>query len=63
MCDTPFELIYIVVQSNKNQFKTFLQERAGAFGIGTGKEPQKPRPKVKTMYIIYLMRIFALPAI
>ena len=63
MLDTPFKLIYIVVQSNKNQFKTFLQEGAGAFGSGTGKEPQKLRSKGKTMYIVYLMRIFVLPAI
>ena len=28
-----------------------------------GKEPQKPHPKLKNMYIIYLMRIFALPVI
>ena len=36
---------------------------AGAFGNNTGKEPQKPCPKLKNVYIIYLLRIFALPAI
>ena len=41
----------------------FLQQEAGAFGNNMGKEPQKPRPKMKNMYIIYLLRIFALPAI
>ena len=41
----------------------FLQQEAGAFGNNIGKEPQKPRPKLKNMYIIYLLRIFALPAI
>ena len=42
--------------------KFFLQQKAGASGNNIGKEPQKPRPKVKNMYIIYLLRIFALPA-
>ena len=41
----------------------FLQQQAAAFGNNIGKEPQKPRPKLKNMYIIYLLRIFALPAI
>ena len=29
-----------------------LQQEAGAFRNDIGKEPQKPRPKLKTMYII-----------
>ena len=33
------------------------------FGSNRGKELQKPRPKLKNMHIIYLLRIFALPAI
>ena len=41
----------------------FLQQEAGAFGNSIGKEPQKPRSKLKNMYIIYLLRIFTLPAI
>ena len=42
----------------------FLQQEAGAFGNKIGKEPEKPQPKLKNMYIIYLLlRIFALPAI
>ena len=41
----------------------FLQQEAGVFGNNVGSEPQKPRPKLKIMYIIYLLRIFALPAI
>ena len=41
----------------------FLQQEAGAFGSNTGKEPQKPRSKLKNMYVIYLLRIIALPAI
>ena len=41
----------------------FLQQEARAFGNNIGKEPQKPRPKLKNMYIIYLLRIFALSAI
>ena len=40
----------------------FLQEPR-AFGNNIGKKPQKTRPKLKNMYIIYLLRIFALPAI
>ena len=41
----------------------FLQQEAGAFGNNIGKKPQKPRPKLKNMYVIYLLRIFALLAI
>ena len=36
---------------------------AGAFGNNIGNEPQKPRPNFTNMYIIYLLRIFVLPAI
>ena len=43
--------------------QTFLQQEARAFGNNIGKEPQKPHPKLEIMYIIYLLRIFALPAI
>ena len=32
----------------------------GALGNSKGKEPQKSRPKLKHMYIIYLLRMFAL---
>ena len=63
MWDTLFELIFIVVQSSKNQSKFFLQREAGAFRSNTGKKPQKPRPKLKNMHIIYLLRILALHAI
>ena len=38
-------------------FKIFLQQKAGAFGNNNAKEKQKPRPKLKNMYIIYLLRI------
>ena len=48
---------------SKNLFKTFLQQEAGPFGSNLGKEPQKPRPKLKNMFTIYLLRIFAAPAI
>ena len=41
----------------------FLQQKAGEFGNNIGKELQKPCLKLKNMYIIYLLRIFALPAI
>ena len=41
----------------------FLPQEAGAFGKNLGKEPQNPRPKLKNMLIIYLLKIFALPAI
>ena len=43
--------------------KIFLQQEAGDFGNNIGKEPQKPRSKLKNLYSIYLLRIFALPAI
>ena len=33
--------------------QNFLQKEAGAFGSNIGKEPQKPRPKLKYMYYIY----------
>ena len=40
-----------------------LQQEAGAFGNNIGKEPQNPRPKLKNMGVIYLLRTSALPAI
>ena len=40
-----------------------LQLEVGAFGNNIEKETQNPRPKLKNMYITYLRRIFALPAI
>ena len=43
--------------------QNFLQQEAGAFGNNIRKEPQKPRPKLKNIYIIYLLKIFALLAI
>ena len=41
----------------------FLQQKDGGFGNNIGKEPEKPRPKLTNVYIIYLLRIFALPVI
>ena len=41
----------------------FIQQKGGAFGNNIGKKPQKPRRKLKNMYIMYLLGIFALPAI
>ena len=58
--DTLFEAINIEAQCSK---KVFLQQEAEAFENHLGKEPQKPRPKLKNMYISYLLRIFPLPAI
>ena len=43
--------------------QNFLQQEARAFGNNKGKEPQKSRTKLKNMYIIYLLKIFALFAI
>ena len=63
MWDKFFELINIEVQCGKNYLKTFLQQETEALGNNIGKEPQKPRPKLKNMDIIYLLIIFALPAI
>ena len=53
----------IEVKCSKNYFKVFLQLEAGAFGNNIGKEPQKPHSKWENMYIIYFLRIFALPEI
>ena len=36
--------------------QNFLQE-AGAFGNNIGKEPQKPRPKLKYIYYIFTENI------
>ena len=33
--------------------QSFLQQKAAAFGNNIGKEPQKPHPKSKNMYIIF----------
>ena len=41
----------------------FFYQKSGAFGNNIGKKPQKPSPKLKNIYVIYLLRIFALPAI
>ena len=38
----------------------FLQQETGAFENNIGKELQNPRSKLKNMYIIYLLKIFAL---
>ena len=40
--------------------KIFLQPEARAFGSNIGKKLQKPHPKLKNLYIIYLLRIVAL---
>ena len=42
--------------------QNFFQQEAGAFGNDKGKEPKKPRPKLRNIYIIYSLRIFVVPA-
>ena len=42
-------------------FQIFLPQEAGAFANNIEKESQKPRRK--NVYIMYLQRIFALPAV
>ena len=37
----------------QSYFKFFLAQEAGAFGNNIGKEPQKPRPKLKK-YVYYI---------
>ena len=59
----PFELIQIEVQCSKNYFKIFLLQETEAFGSNIEKEPQKSHPKLKDLCVIYLQRMFALPAI
>ena len=44
-------------------FIYFLPQEAGAFRNNIEKKPQKPQPKLKNMYVIYLQIIFALSAI
>ena len=44
-------------------FQNFLSQDAGAFGNNMEKEPQTPRQKLKNIYIKYMERTFALPAI
>ena len=49
------------MQQKLGQF--FLQQESGAFGNNIRKEPsQELRPKLTNMYIIYLLRVFALSA-
>ena len=40
-----------------------IQNFFTTFGNNIGKESQKPRTKLKNIYITYLLRIFALPTI
>ena len=61
--DTLFGLIQIDVQWSNNCFQICLPQEVGAFGNNIEAEPQKPRPKLKNMFVIYLQRIFALPGI
>ena len=51
------------VYCRKYQFKFFFQQEAGGFGNNIAKKPQKPRPELKIVYIIYSLRIFALPTV
>ena len=37
-----------------------LVQKAGAFGVNIGMDPQKPRSKLRNMYIMYLLRIYLL---
>ena len=41
----------------------FLSQEAGAFRNYIEKESRKPRQKLQYIYITYLQRIFALPAV
>ena len=51
------------VQCSKNYFIFFLPQEAEALENNTEKEPQKLCSKLKNMHIIYLQRIFTLPAV
>ena len=57
-----FELRNEEVQCSENYLELLLQQEDGAFGNNIEKDPQKPPSKMKNMYIIYLLRIFILPA-
>ena len=51
------------VSLKKGHLNLFVNIRYRLLSLGRGKELQKPRQKLKNMYIIYLLRIFALLAI
>ena len=51
---TLFEFKQIEVQCSKNYFKIFLPEVGGAFGNKMKKKPQKPGPKLKKIYVLYI---------
>ena len=40
--------------------QNFLQQEVGAFGNNIEKEPQKPRPKLKKIRILYIYREYLL---
>ena len=44
----------IEIQFIKSYFKTFLSQEAGASGSNKEKEPQKPHPNLKKIYIYML---------
>ena len=44
-------------------FQYFLPQEAGVFGNNIERKLQKPHPKLKNMYVIYLHRITVLLAI
>ena len=46
----PFELI----QMQQKLFQFFLPQEAWAFENNIEKEPQKPRPKLKKLYALYI---------
>ena len=41
----------IEIQRSKNNFKIFLPQEAGDFRNDIEKEPQKPLPKLKNIFI------------
>ena len=53
----------IQVQWTNNYFQICLLQKVGVIENNIEAEPQKPRPKLKYIYIIYLQRILAQPAI
>ena len=53
-----------------HKYRSTMQQKLGqitarswSFGNKIGKEPQEPRTKFKNIHVIYLLTIFALPAI
>ena len=46
--------------TNSTKLKIYVPQEAGTFGKSIEKEPQKPRPKLKKICILYIYREYLL---